>query len=255
MRDNKLAQLNKADEKGKPAMHNKIVLVLSGGMDSVTLLYQLSQNKQNEVFPITFDYGQRHVREIDAARGFCDMLDLTHKIVDVSGLRDVLGGSALTDDIDVPDGHYEEESMRVTVVPNRNMIMMSIAWGYAASIGAHKIALAVHAGDHFIYPDCRPDFIKSAKQTLRLATKGMDFEPRHVFAPYLKFSKREIAQVGFKLNPQVPYEDTWTCYKGGDIHCGICGSCTERREALLGYDYTKYADNHYHDNKLLTSRD
>lgn len=219
-------------------MQDKTVLVLSGGMDSVTLLYQLVES-DHEVFPITFDYGQRHIKEIEAARAFCETFDMPHKVVDISSLRDVLGGSALTDEIDVPDGHYEEESMRITVVPNRNLIMLSIAWGYATAIGAHRVATAVHAGDHFIYPDCRPEFIKSATQTLRLAVKGMDFEPDRIFAPYIHYSKGQIADVGKRL--KVPYEDTWTCYKGGDVHCGVCGSCTERREALAGHDLTVYA--------------
>lgn len=219
-------------------MRNKTVLVLSGGMDSVTLLYQLIEF-DHEVFPITFDYGQRHVKEIEAARTFCKTFGLPHKVVDVSSLRDVLGGSALTDDIDVPDGHYEEESMRVTIVPNRNMIMLSIAWGYATSIEASRIAIAVHAGDHFIYPDCRLEFIISAEETLRLAVAGMKHEPTRIFAPYICYSKLEIANVGMRL--QVPYEKTWTCYKGGKLHCGVCGSCTERREALTGFDITVYA--------------
>ena len=217
---------------------NKTVLVLSGGMDSVTLLYQLIEFK-HEIFPITFDYGQRHIKEIKAARAFCDTFGLPHKVVDISSLRDVLGGSSLTDSIDVPDGHYAEESMRITVVPNRNMIMLSIAWGYATSIGASRIATAVHAGDHFIYPDCRPDFIRSAEQTLRLAVKGMDNEPQNILTPYLHSSKIDIAQIGKRLH--VPYEDTWTCYKGGDIHCGLCGSCNERKEALEGFDPTEYS--------------
>jgi len=217
---------------------NKTVLVLSGGMDSVTLLYRLI-DFGHEIFPITFDYGQRHVKEIEAARNFCDKFGLPHKVVDVSSLRDVLGGSSLTDDIAVPDGHYAEESMRITVVPNRNLIMLSIAWGYATSIGAYNVATAVHAGDHFIYPDCRPEFIKSAEQTLRLAVEGMGDTPRILFTPYLNFSKHDIAEQGRAL--EVPYEDTWTCYKGGDIHCGLCGSCTERKEALNGFDPTEYA--------------
>lgn len=219
---------------------NKTVLVLSGGMDSVTLLYQLIATMRHEIFPITFNYGQRHVKEIEAACAFCDSFGLspTHKVVDISSLRNVLGGSSLTDDIDVPDGHYEEESMRVTVVPNRNMIMLSIAWGYATAIGANQVAIAVHAGDHFIYPDCRPRFIESACQTLRLAVEGMDFEPHSIFAPYIHYSKADIAKIGFQL--KVPYEDTWTCYKGGEVHCGTCGSCTERREALGNRDKTVY---------------
>jgi len=218
-------------------MQDKTVLVLSGGMDSITLLYQLIEFK-HQVFPITFDYGQRHVKEIDAARAFCESFGLPHKVVDVSGLRDVLGGSALTDEIDVPDGHYEEESMRVTVVANRNLIMLSIAWGYATSIGAHRIATAVHAGDHFIYPDCRPEFIDSAQATMRLAVQGMDHEPRSILTPYIHYSKGQIADVGKRLN--VPYEDTWTCYKGQELHCGTCGSCTERKEALGKDDPTIY---------------
>jgi 7-cyano-7-deazaguanine synthase len=219
----------------------KTVLILSGGMDSVTLLYWLI-NREHLVQAISFDYGQRHSKELAAAALICNRERIRHHVIDVSILRDFLGGSALTDDIDVPEGHYEEESMRATVVPNRNLIMLSIAWGYATSIGADYVATAVHAGDHFIYPDCRPSFILAADAALHAATEGMEDAPEGgILAPFINIDKGQIAEEGYLM--KVPYEMTWTCYKGGEVHCGKCGACVERQEALGEADPTLYEIN------------
>lgn len=152
-----------------------------------------------------------------------------------------MSGSALTDNVDVPDGHYAEENMKVTVVPNRNAIMLSIGFGIAAAQQADAVAAAVHGGDHFIYPDCRPGFTKSFEAMQKQALDG--YANVSLYTPFVEISKGAIVTEGARLN--VPFEETWSCYKGGEKHCGRCGTCVERREAfdLAGVeDPTEYAD-------------
>lgn len=219
------------------------VVVCSGGMDSVTLAH-LVRSQRRLARLVTFDYGQRHVREIDfAARAAAD-LAVPHDVVDISNLRGFLTGSALTDDVEVPKGHYAEDSMRTTVVANRNPIMFTIAFAIAAGAGATSVAAAVHAGDHFVYPDCRPEFTRAFAEMERLALDGLweiAFE-----TPFVELSKAEIAGLGGRLG--VAFEQTWSCYEGGTRHCGRCGTCVERREALAlaGLeDKTDYVDPDY----------
>ena len=204
----------------------KLVVVLSGGLDSTTLLYDMC--RFNETYAISFSYGQRHkVKELDAAKVTCAKLGIPHKIVYLDSLREVLGGSALTDDnIVVPEGHYEEESMKLTVVPNRNMILLSVAIGYAVSIKANEVAYAAHGGDHSVYPDCRPEFVDGMNIVARLC----DWHKVKVNAPYIRFNKGDIVKIGKQLG--VDYAHTWTCYKGGEVPCGKCGACNERAEAF-----------------------
>ena len=203
----------------------KTVLILSGGMDSTTLLYDLI-DQDIEVYPISFNYGQRHNKELILASKNCERLKLEHKIVDLTSLQSILDNSSLTGDIDVPEGYYKDENMKSTVVPNRNMIMLSIAVGYAINIGSDKVCYGAHAGDHDIYPDCRAEFVDA----LNGATILCHYEPVYIYAPYLYMDKADIVNRGLELN--VPYEDTWTCYKGGERACGVCGSCVERLEAF-----------------------
>jgi len=257
-------------------MTNKAVVVLSGGLDSTTLMYHVA-SQGYEVHAISFRYGQRHVRELTAACRVVDKLydidsrdasgrfdmahDDHHKIIDLelAGVAELFegSGSALVTGEDVPEGHYAEENMKATVVPNRNMIMLSIAAAWAISIEAEGIWTGVHAGDHFIYPDCRPGFIRPANAAIvrgnagfgkiadwneNVATNPQDF----IFTPFIKKSKNDIAQMAFDLD--VPIEETWSCYKGGDMHCGRCGTCVERLEALAsadGVDPTPYADSSF----------
>ena len=165
-------------------------------------------------------------------------------VLDLTKLGKQLGGSALTDDIDVPHGHYAHENMRITVVPNRNMILLAAAGGVAVANNMEKIATAVHAGDHYVYPDCRPEFTQAVSETLSLATAG--FGDITVEAPFVDMTKADIAALGDKLG--VPWEDTWTCYEGGEVHCGRCATCVERIEAfhLAGVtDPTTYLDDQY----------
>ena len=164
-------------------------------------------------------------------------------MADISGIGRLLSGSALTDDIDVPHGHYAGENMAVTVVPNRNAIMLAIAYGVAVARGARIVSAAVHAGDHYVYPDCRPKFIDAFDQMQRYAVEGFGDPDLRLHAPFVHKTKAQIAEIGAALN--VPYEDTWSCYEGGELHCGRCGTCNERKEAcqLAGvYDPTNYRE-------------
>ncbi|MDX1400636.1 MAG: 7-cyano-7-deazaguanine synthase QueC [Kiloniellales bacterium] len=216
------------------------VVVCSGGLDSVTLAHLMAAEGKALVL-VTFDYGQRHKKEIGYAKAAARRLGAEHKLVDFRELGELLCGSALTGDRDVPEGHYAEANMEVTVVPNRNTIMLSIAYGLAASAGAEVVAAAFHGGDHFIYPDCRPGFADAFDKMQRLALEG--FAEVSLHTPFIHWSKAEIAAEGARLN--VPFEETWSCYKGDDLHCGRCGTCVERREAfhLAGIgDPTLYSD-------------
>ena len=205
----------------------KTLIICSGGLDSVTLAYKTAEERTLTGI-VSFDYGQRHKKELECAKICADKLGVPHHLIDISNIGAMLGGSALTDDIDVPDGHYAEETMRITVVPNRNAIMLTIAYGMAASQKAESVGAAVHGGDHFIYPDCRPDFINTFASMQNHALEGVaDLE---LFTPFLNKTKADIVAEGAKLG--VPFADTWSCYKGGDIHCGRCGTCVERREAF-----------------------
>jgi len=219
------------------------VAIASGGMDSSTLCYWLRDQQRLDLV-VSVDYGQRHRRELDSAKIIANHLGVEHLVVDLTALGAQLGGSALTDDIDVPHGHYAEDNMKITVVPNRNMIMLAAAGGIAVARGLSAVCTAVHAGDHFVYPDCRPAFIESCSQTLTVATDG--FGSVAVEAPFVMMTKAEIAALGDQLG--VPWADTWTCYEGGDVHCGRCATCVERIEAFAIAevdDPTTYTDIEY----------
>lgn len=213
----------------------KAILCFSGGLDSTTLA--TSYLKQGYTLGlVSFDYGQRHrARELDAAADVAQHLKelslapVSHVTLDLTDVGDMLVGSALTDpEVEVPDGHYAEESMRATVVPNRNAIMANIAIGIASSAGSDVIALGVHSGDHAVYPDCRPEFVKSLRQTMTWALKG--FHTPRLETPFINISKTRIAQLGAQLG--APLHLSWSCYKGGAVHCGTCGTCVERKEAF-----------------------
>jgi 7-cyano-7-deazaguanine synthase len=221
----------------------KSLALFSGGLDSTVLLTELKTGGYlgDRVHALSVYYGQRHVKELEAAALICGEMGVPHDVADLTAIRHLLSGSALTDDsVPVPDGHYAEESMRATVVPNRNAIMLSVAAGVAVAQGAAVVATAVHTGDHFIYPDCRPAFISAISQATRFATEG--FGDVSIQAPFIHKSKADIVRLGAEID--APMADTWSCYKGGAIHCGACGTCFERREAfkLAGVaDPTEYA--------------
>jgi 7-cyano-7-deazaguanine synthase len=206
-------------------MTEKAVVIYSGGMDSFTVLNK-AVFEGLEVYALTFDYGQKHVKEVDFARNVCSAMGITHKIIDITAINELISGSSLTSNIEVPEGHYADENMKSTVVPNRNMILLSLAVGYATSIKASKVYFGAHGGDHHVYPDCRPDFVKKINDVCAVA--NYDFV--EVVTPYLTSNKTEILRDGLKMN--LDYSLTWTCYNGREKACGRCGSCVERLEAF-----------------------
>ncbi len=209
----------------------KATLVVSGGMDSATLAYHYFKLGY-QLHLVGFDYGQRHVKELLAMQNLAGVLQATHEIVNLQELKSSIASSSLTSDaINVPDGHYAEETMRITVVPNRNAIMLAISTGIAVANGSEVVATGVHAGDHFIYPDCRPQFIDAINTAFRLGTEGHSKDNFQVEAPFVNITKADIAALGHEYG--VPYQLTWSCYKGGDLHCGRCGTCVERIEAFI----------------------
>lgn len=221
----------------------RTLVVCSGGLDSVTLSHKIVV-EETLIHLVSFDYGQRHKKELEYARRCAERLETTHDVVDITDIGRRLTGSVLTNGAAVPDGHYAEETMRVTVVPNRNAIMLTVAFGIAMARGAEAVAAAVHGGDHFIYPDCRPLFVDAFATMQHHALDGI--AQIALETPFLRWSKADIVREGARLG--VPFADTWSCYKGGVRHCGRCGTCVERREAfhLAGIDDpTAYDDANY----------
>lgn len=218
----------------------KTLVVCSGGLDSVSLAHVVATDHTLTRL-VSFDYGQRHVKELESAAAAAKRLGVPHHLIDLRSAGAVLSGSALTDEIDVPDGHYAEETMKVTIVPNRNAIMLTVAFGLAAAQGDEAVATAVHGGDHFIYPDCRPAFTDAFQ---RMQDKALDgYAEVKLFTPFVHRSKADIVTEGARVG--TPFANTWSCYKGGARHCGRCGTCVERREAfhLAGIpDPTEYED-------------
>jgi 7-cyano-7-deazaguanine synthase len=206
------------------------VTIVSGGLDSTVLAYALHL-MDVRLTMLSFDYGQRHRRELDYARRTAAALGASHHVVDLTALVGLLSGSALTDDrIAVPDGHYTDASMRSTVVPNRNAIMLDVAVARAVSSGADAVLFGAHAGDHPIYPDCRPAFLTAFERAAQLANEGYGHPELRVLAPFIDWTKADIVKLGDQLG--LPFVQTWSCYKGGATHCGSCGTCVERREAF-----------------------
>jgi len=204
----------------------KTVIVYSGGLDSTVLLYHL-RAAGHELHALSVDYGQRHRCELQHAARICADLGIVQPVADLSALQPLLAGSSLTSpDIEVAEGHYTEKNMKSTVVPNRNMIFLSVATGHALSIKAGQIAYAAHSGDHAIYPDCRNEFADAMAAAIELA----DWEKVALIRPFVDWTKADIVRRGAELG--VPFAQTWSCYKGGDLHCGRCGTCIERREAF-----------------------
>ena len=203
----------------------KIIVVYSGGLDSFTLLNEAIRSGK-DVSALSFDYGQKHNKELHFVEKFCAQESIDSKIVDVSSIKELFQGSSLTDKIDIPKGHHEDDSMKSTVVPNRNMILISLALGYAVTKEAEEVWFGAHSGDHAIYPDCRPEFVEKMDAVARIA----NYSPIAVKAPYIAMSKTEILAIG--LNMQLDYGLTWTCYEGKELACGSCGACHERLESF-----------------------
>lgn len=200
------------------------VIIVSGGMDSITLLYEM---QERIALGVSFNYGSNHnAKEIPLAKMHCERLGIKHITIDLDFMHQYFKSSLLSGADDIPEGHYADENMRSTVVPFRNGIMLSIAAGIAESNNLKHVMIANHGGDHTIYPDCRPEFISA----MSLATKNGTYPGIEVLAPYTNITKGDIAMHGKQMG--LDYTETWSCYKGGDKHCGKCGTCVERKEAL-----------------------
>ena len=222
-------------------MKKKAVAILSGGIDSSTLCYKY-KSENFEVHALTIKYGQRHKREVSSAENIAKALGISHKVLDLSSLKHVLSGSALTDATvkipEVPEEAEHFDSLKVTIVPNRNAIFLSAAIGYAQSIGANNVCFGAHHSDRGVYPDCRKEFVEAFETAERLATDNQELK---VEAPFIEMDKSEVVKLGSKLG--VPFELTWTCYEGKELHCGTCSACRERKRAFTVSgikDPTKY---------------
>lgn len=213
------------------------VIIVSGGMDSITLLHEY---KDRIALGISFDYGSNHnAKEIPFAELHCKRLGIKHITIPLEFMHKYFKSSLLEGADAIPEGHYEDENMKSTVVPFRNGIMLAIAAGIAESNGLDHVMIANHGGDHAIYPDCRPEFISAMSS----ATSAGSYNGVTVIAPYTSITKGDIARRGKELG--IDYTETWSCYKGGDKHCGKCGTCVERKEALRDAgieDFTEYEE-------------
>lgn len=212
----------------------KAVLIYSGGLDSTTLLYEY---KESIALAVSFDYGSKHnEREIAFARINCEKLGVEHIVIPLEFMQKYFRSSLLKGGEDIPEGSYDDSNMQSTVVPFRNGIMLAIAAGLAESRGLDAIMMANHGGDHAIYPDCRPEFVDAFGKAVEAGT----YNGVKLLSPYCDITKRDIALRGKALG--IDYSLTYSCYKGGEKHCGKCGTCTERKEALEGFDPTEYED-------------
>ena len=205
-------------------MDKDAIIVISGGMDSTTMLYEF----QDEIaLAVTFDYGStQNTREREFAILHCKRLGIKHLIIPLDFMHQYFKSSLLGSPDDIPEGNYDDENMKSTVVPFRNGIMLAVACGIAESNGLKRVMIANHAGDHAIYPDCRPAFVEAMSAAMQNGT----YDHVAVFAPYTGLTKTDIARRGAALG--LDYSETYSCYKGREKHCGKCGTCRERREAL-----------------------
>ena len=217
----------------------KALVLFSGGLDSTVLATQMKRDAE-ETRLLSINYGQRHAKELEHSQRVAKHLDLPHEILKLPQLGAILCGSSLTDkSLALPEGHYAEESMKSTVVPNRNMILLALAGGHALSLGFDTIAYAAHAGDHTIYPDCRPAFADAMDRAFGLA----DWNTLSLHRPFVDMTKSDLVSLGTELD--APLHLTWSCYAGNEIHCGKCGTCVERKEAFALAnvpDPTKYEE-------------
>ncbi len=210
----------------------KALLIYSGGLDSTTLLYEY---KDSIALAVTFDYGSKHnAREIACARENCKRLGVKHLVMPLGFIGQYFKSDLLLSGGDIPEGSYADENMKSTVVPFRNGIMLAIAAGLAESYGLDTVMMANHGGDHAIYPDCRPEFVEGMDKAIQTGT----YEGIRLVSPYCDITKRDIALRGKAIG--LDYSLTYSCYKGGEKHCGKCGTCIERKEALEGFDTTEY---------------
>ncbi|GGX77900.1 7-cyano-7-deazaguanine synthase [Litchfieldella qijiaojingensis] len=212
-----------------PEPASRAVVIYSGGMDSFTVLHR-ALREGYDIHALSFDYGQRHARELEVAARVCQRLGIAHQIVDLRAIHGLIDNSALTDPTrELPSGDYDSDNLTATVVPNRNMILLSLAIAQAVNLGASKVFYGAHGGDHVLYPDCRPLFVERMNEVAAIA----NFEAVEICVPYLHSSKREILAEGLAMG--LDYADTWTCYRGEALACGQCGSCRERLAAFAAH--------------------
>ena len=205
----------------------KTVVLLSGGMDSVTAFYEVMHDHE-VVAALSFDYGSKHnAREIPFAKLHAERAGVTHRSIDLAFMNECFASDLLKSGGDIPDGHYADENMKRTVVPFRNGIMLAVACGFAESVEADALAIAAHSGDHAIYPDCREPFMQGMATAMEEGT----YARIRLMRPFIAMDKTAIARRGIELG--IDFAETWSCYKGGEIHCGTCGTCVERREAFI----------------------
>ena len=205
----------------------KTVVVFSGGLDSTTLIYHL-RAEGHQIRALSVNYGQRHSRELEAARLIAESLNIEHRIVDLAGLATLFGTNALTDhSVSVPHGGYSPETIPVTTVPNRNMILLALATGWAVATQCDSVAFGAHAGEYTPYPDCQPQFAAA----MNAATHVCDGAPIEVLSPFVNWNKGDIVRRGVELG--VPFQLTWSCYEGNDAPCGNCSTCLDRQKAFV----------------------
>jgi len=204
----------------------KAVVILSGGLDSTVLTYWLKKIKKYKLYALSFDYGQRHKKELEMAKKTCKKLGIPHKVIKLN-IGDILTKSALIDNKKkLPEEHYTYQNQKITVVPNRNMIMLSLAVAFAENLDIKEVYYAAHKNDYAVYPDCRPEFVKALSKATQLGT----YNKVKVIAPFVNKYKWQLVKMGYKIG--VPFKDTWSCYKGGKKACGRCATCRERLEAF-----------------------
>ena len=212
----------------------KAILIYSGGLDSTTMLYEY---RESIALAVSFDYGAKHnAKELAFAAEHCEKLGIPHRVIPLDFIGRYFRSDLLLSGGDIPEGSYADDNMKSTVVPFRNGIMLAVAAGLAESYDLDTVLLANHGGDHAIYPDCRPEFIEAFDQAAEAGT----YNGVRIVSPYCNLTKRDIALRGKELG--IDYGRTWSCYKGGEKHCGRCGTCTERKEALSGFDPTEYEE-------------
>lgn len=210
----------------QPFSNLRVIVLCSGGMDSVTALHW-SKHFHDVKAAVSFDYGSKHNhREIPFAAEQAAKLGVPHRVIPLDFIGRYFTSDLLRSGGEIPEGHYADENMRRTVVPFRNGIMLAVAGGLAESLGAEGLVIAAHTGDHTIYPDCREDFMEAMADALRFGTYGAI----RLLRPFIDMTKGDIAAEGGRLG--VDFSRTWSCYKGGEVHCGRCGTCVERREAF-----------------------
>ena len=212
----------------------KAILIYSGGLDSTTMLYEY---RESIALAVSFDYGAKHnAKELAFAAEHCEKLGIPHRVIPLDFIVRYFRSDLLLSGGDIPEGSYGDDNMKSTVVPFRNGIMLAVAAGLAESYDLDTVLLANHGGDHAIYPDCRPEFIEAFDRAAEAGT----YNGVRIVSPYCNLTKRDIALRGKELG--IDYGRTWSCYKGGEKHCGRCGTCTERKEALAGFDPTEYEE-------------